>query len=172
MLRWCMKLKTLTRTYLWEKAGFTGQPPAINDGQIWTPVMIMPASGQADKSHLLRSLVGKVDGQKKRYVSAMLDALFRAVCVEDFAAFFNNSIITYKKAHSFKHQRSNEILRELKHGKKDRIYLYPYSSAHGKFIFILQYDHKDQMPTSDEVKSYAESAIKDILATTEFKLEK
>lgn len=130
----------------------------------WTPVMILPASKQEDKSRLARSIAENVDDIKKRrsYV-AMVDALFRAITLDDFSSFFEDSSVTYKSAHKFKYKNKFENLRELKHGNKDRIYIFPYNGKCGKFLFVLEVLHKDQQNTPEEIKQNAETAIKLIL---------
>jgi len=132
----------------------------------WTPVMILPASGQEAKSQLAKSIVANVDDGKKRsnYLQ-MVDALFRAITTDDFSKFFQGSLITYKPAHSFKYKDKKESLYELKQGKKDRIYLYPHNGKCGKYIFILEVLHKDQQNTPEEIKQHAEASIKQIVDT-------
>lgn len=161
-----MKVQKLTRTFMLRTAGVDpAKAPSSGGGiDIWTPIMILSGSQSANRSHLVKSITDNVNDNKKRasYLQ-MIDALFRAITVEEFSAFFRGSLVTYKKAHSFKFQGKNEILHELKSGKKDRIYIYPYKGSLGKLIFVLEVLHKDQQHTPDEIKRYAETAIKNIL---------
>lgn len=164
-----MKLHRLTRTYLLQKAGIDpAKAPAQGGGSLkWTPVMILPVSNQPDKSHLIRSIAANVDdGKKRASFLQMTDALFRAITLDDFSNYFNERVVEYKVAHSFQYKNKTESLRELKRGKKDRIYIYPHNGHCGKFIFVFQALHKDQQNTPDEVKRYAESTIKQILDAT------
>lgn len=148
------------------KAGIDPARAPIAGGGVdkWTPVMILSGAQSADKSHLAKSIVENVDdGKKKASYLQMVDALFRAITLDDFSQFFNDSIVTYKVAHSFRYKDSSLSLYELKRGKKDRIYVYVYSGSCGRYVFVLESLHKDQQNTPDEVKRYAEGVIKKIV---------
>ncbi|MFI8607418.1 hypothetical protein ACIGFL_03565 [Pseudomonas sp. NPDC077649] len=163
-----MKLTKLTRKLMLEKAGINPSKAPIAGGGVdkWTPVMILSGAQSVDKSHLVKSIAENVDDPKKRsFYLQMVDALFRAVTLDDFSQFFNGSVVIYKVAHSFKYKGKTESLYELKKGKKDRIYVYPYNGKCGRFIFVLEALHKDQQNTPPEIKAYAEHTIKSILDT-------
>ncbi|UXY55411.1 hypothetical protein [Pseudomonas tohonis] len=140
--------------------------PAAGGGvDKWIPVMILSDAKQdASKSHLAKSIVKNTDDRTKRanYLQ-MVDSLFRAITQDDFGSLFAGDPVTYKSAHSFKFKNKNETLRELKRGKKDRIYVFPYDGKLGRYVFVLEALHKDQQTTPDHIKNYAESAIKVIL---------
>ena len=149
-----------------EKAGIDpNRAPIAGSGvDKWTPVMILSGAQSADKSHLVKSIVSNVDDPKKRasYLQ-MVDALFRAITLDEFSQFFKDSVVTYKPAHSFKYKGKAESLFELKRGKKDRLYIFPYNGKCGRYLFVLEALHKDQQNTPPEVKAYAEPTIKSIL---------
>lgn len=148
-----------------DKAGIdSARAPAAGGGvDRWIPVMILSNGQNADSSYLAKSIVANVDDvKKKQCYLQMVDALFRAVTLDDFSQYFNNSIIRFKVAHSFRYKGRSLSLHELKKPKKDRIYLYLYNGSHGKYVFVLVAVHKDQQNTPDDVKQYAEKAIKDI----------
>ncbi|MCU1722398.1 hypothetical protein [Pseudomonas sp. 5P_5.1_Bac1] len=161
-----MKLHTLTRTYILEKAGIdTSKIVAINGNPSWVPAMILPASGLPEKSIFIRSVIAAVDENTKRgHFLMMVDAIFSGMMLEDFSDHFANSVVKYKVAHSFKHAGKTENLRELKHGSKDRIYLYPYTGRNGRYVFFFEAAHKNQQHTEPGVKDRAEESIKRILA--------
>ena len=149
-----------------EKAGIDPSKAPIAGGGVdkWIPVMILSGAQSVDKSHLVKSIAENVDDPKKRsFYLLVVDALFRAVTLDDFSQFFNCSVVIYKVAHSFKYKGKVESLYELKKGKKDRVYIYPYNGKFGRFIFVLEALHKDQQNTPPEIKAYAEHTIKSIL---------
>lgn len=151
-----------------EKAGIPDRaPPAGGGVDKWTPVMILSGAQTVDKSHLVKSIASHVDDPKKRasYL-VMVDALFRAITLDEFSLFFKGSVVQYKPAHSFKYKGKTESLYELKRGKKDRLYIYLYNGKCGRYLFVLQALHKDQQNTPQEVKDYAEVVIKSILETS------
>lgn len=160
-----MKLRKITRRFLLETAGLDFEKAvAIQNTPLWTPVMVVASAADADRSYLAKSIRSSVDENGKRSsFMMMVDSLFQAIALEDFSSFFANSVVTYKTAHTFKYKDNNHSVKELKRGKKDRIYIYPYTGVCGKFVFIFEAVHKNQMPTPDEVKQYAEKMIKEIL---------
>ncbi|WP_454876048.1 hypothetical protein [Pseudomonas farris] len=168
-----MKLRRLTRRFLLETAGIDfAKAGDIKGVAVWTPVMIIGHQQDSSKSHLSKSIIESVnDPHKKSSFLTMINALFTGISLADFEQYFKGSIVTYKSAHKFKYKNAFHSLKELKHGKKDRIYLYPYSGKCGSYIFILEAVHKNQNTTSDEVKQYAEKVIKDILDAKLMSLE-
>lgn len=160
-----MKLCVLTRKYIFEKAGVnTGKQVVLNGTLKWVPVMILPASEQADKSFFAKSVIAEVnDNSKKSHFVAMVDAIYSGMMMEDFSEHFANSIVNYKVAHSFKYAGKTENLRELKHGNKDRIYIYPYTGLGERYVFFFEAAHKNQQTTEKSVKDRAEELIKKIV---------
>lgn len=165
-----MKLQNLTWTFMLRTAGL--DPKKVNEPQgslKWKPVFVLPASGLPDKSVLAKSILSNVDAPpKKRHFLVMVQALYEAVRCEDFSGFFNDSLVEFKEAHSFFRANKREIVRELKQGRKDRIYLYPHNCDQGRFIFVFSVLHKNQTTTPAEIKDYTESVVKQIHATRHF----
>lgn len=160
-----MKLRELTRKYIYEKAGIKPGGQVVLNGKLkWVPVMVLPASQQADKSHFIKSVMAEVDDNGKRsHFTIMIDAIFSGMMLDDFSEFLKGTVVTYKVAHKFKFANKFESLWELKHGKKDRIYVYPYTGPCGKFVFFIEAAHKNQTTTEKSVKDHAEGEIKKIL---------
>lgn len=160
-----MKLRLLERKYIFEKAGVNTDKLVVLNGTLkWVPVMILPVSGQADKSIFAKSVIAEVnDNSKKSHFVAMVDAIYSGMMMEDFSEHFANSSVKYKVAHTFKYAGKTENLRELKHGNKDRIYIYPYTGACGRYVFFLEAAHKNQQTTEKSVKDRAEDLIKKII---------
>lgn len=160
-----MKLHKLSRTYILDKAGInTAKIVSINGALKWVPVMILPVSGQPDKAVFIKSVMTDVnDNSKRSHFMIMIDAIFSGMMLDDFSEHFANSAVKYKVAHSFKHAGKIENLRELKHGSKDRIYLYPYTGNSGRYLFFFEAAHKNQQQTEKVVKDRAEDLIKKIL---------
>lgn len=160
-----MKLHKLSRTYILDKAGInTAKIVSINGTPKWVPVMILPASGLPEKTVFIKSVMADVNENSKRaHFMAMIDAIFSGMMLDDFSEHFANSAVKYKVAHSFKHASKTENLRELKHGNKDRIYLYPYTGKTGRFVFFFEAAHKNQQQTERAVKERAEELIKKVI---------
>ncbi|CAM3724382.1 hypothetical protein [Pseudomonas wadenswilerensis] len=160
-----MKLHRLSRTYILDKAGInTAKIVSINGTLKWEPVMILPASGLPEKAVFIKSVMADVNENSKRaHFMAMIDAIFSGMMLDDFSKYFANSVVKYKVAHSFKHAGKTENLRELKHGNKDRIYLYPYTGKMGRFVFFFEAAHKNQQQTETAVKERAEELIKKVI---------
>ncbi|UNM19215.1 hypothetical protein K0P33_27530 [Pseudomonas sp. ArH3a] len=160
-----MKLRTLTRTYLLEAARIDpAKAPRITNQPIWTPVLVMGAGNDPDKTHLVRSIKKEVDDNgKKGCFLVMVQSLFEAIALEDFGSFYAQNLVEYKTAFKFDYKNSQHHLKELKRGKKDRIYVYPYTGKLGRLLFVLEVAHKNQMQTAPETKKYAEDIIKEIL---------
>lgn len=160
-----MKLHRLSRTYILEKAGInTAKVVTINGTLKWVPVMILPASGLPDKSFFTKSVISDVnDNSKRAHFLAMVDAIYSGMMLNDFSEHFANSAVNYKVAHSFKYSGKSENLRELKHGNKDRIYLYPYTGRLERYVFFFEAAHKNQQQTERGVRERAEELIKKII---------
>lgn len=160
-----MKLRELTRKYIYEKAGIKPGGQVVLNGKLkWVPVMILPASEQADKSYFTKSVQAEVDDNGKRsHFSIMIEAIFNAMMLEDFTEFLSGTVVKYKPAHKFKYQNKFESLWELKHGKKDRIYIYPHTGPCGNYVFFIEAAHKNQTATEKSVRDHAETEIKRII---------
>jgi len=160
-----MTLHELSRMYILEKAGInTAKVVTINGTLKWVPIMILPASGLPEKSAFIRSVIAEVnDNSKRGHFLAMIDSIFSGMMLDDFSEHFANSAVSYKVAHKFKHAGKTESLRELKHGNKDRIYLYPYTGKKKNYVFFMEAAHKNQQQTEKTVKDRAEDFIKKII---------
>lgn len=160
-----MKLKTLTREYLLETAKIDPKKaPRIVNEPLWIPVLVMGTGKDPDKTHLSRSIRSAVDDNgKKGCFLVMVQSLFEAIALDDFGSFYAQNLVEYKTAYKFEYKNSMHHLKELKRGKKDRVYIYPYTGPCGRLLFILEVAHKNQMQTSPETKAYAESVIKEII---------
>lgn len=160
-----MKLHELSRKYILEKAGInTAKMTAISGSLKWVPVMILPASGLPDKSSFIKSVIAEVDERSKRsHFMIMIDAIFSGMTMDDFSDHFANSAVHYKAAGKFDYANKTHTLRELKHGNKDRIYLYPYTGADRRYVFFFEAAHKNQQQTEKAVKERTEELIKKIV---------
>lgn len=160
-----MKLHELSRKYILDQAGInTAKMTAISAPLKWVPVMILPASGLPDKSSFIKSVIAEVDDRSKRaHFMTMIDAIFSGMTMDDFSDHFANSAVQYKVAGKFDYAKKSYILRELKHGNKDRIYLYPYTGIDKRYVFFLEAAHKNQQPTEKAVKERTEELIKKIV---------
>ncbi|MFV3283731.1 hypothetical protein ACNFCI_06620 [Pseudomonas sp. NY15356] len=160
-----MKLYELTRKYILEKAGInTAKMTSISGTLKWAPVMILPASGVADKASFIKSVIAEVDDRSKRsHFVAMIDAIYSGMTLDDFSEYFANSAVKYKVAGKFEYANKVENLRELKHGNKDRIYLYPYTGKGGRYLFFLEAAHKNQEQTEKALKDRLGEVIKRII---------
>lgn len=160
-----MTLHELTRKYILEKAGInTAKMTSISGTLKWVPVMILPASGHPDKASFIKSVISDVDDRSKRsHFVAMIDAIFSGMTLDDFSEYFANSAVKYKVAGKFEYANKVENLRELKHGSKDRIYLYPYTGKSGRYLFFLEAAHKNQEQTEKSVKDRLGEVIKKII---------
>lgn len=160
-----MKLHVLTRKYILESAEInTAKMTSISGTLKWVPVMILPASGQPDKASFIKTVISDVDDRSKRsHFAAMIDAIFSGMTLDDFSEHFANCAVKYKVAGKFDYMNKVENLRELKHGSKDRIYLYPYTGRSERFLFFLEAAHKNQEQTERSVKDRLEEVIKKII---------
>lgn len=159
-----MKLHVLSRKYILEKAGLKpAKMTSINGSLKWEPVMILPSSGQPEKSSFIKSIIENVDDRSKQgHFMAMVDAIFSGMTLDDFSEHFANSIVEYKVAGKFEYAAKVVNLRELKHGRKDRIYLYPYTGKQ-RYVFFLEAFHKNQEQTEKFVKGRLYEIIKQII---------
>jgi hypothetical protein len=160
-----MKLHELSRKYILEQAGIkSAKMTAISGPLKWVPVMILPASGLPDKSSFIKSVIAEVDDRSKRaHFMTMIDAIFSGMTMDDFSDHFANSAVSYKVAGKFDYANKTHSLRELKHGNKDRIYLYPYTGIDRRYVFFFEAAHKNQQQTEKAVKDRTEELIKKIL---------
>lgn len=133
---------------------------------VWT--IVTPVASKTDpltSSKLFRSVAQQVDDDEKRANFAVLmNGLYRAAQHENYQEVLKGSSITIKVAHEFKYRNKTEKLWELKHGKKDRVYLYPLAVAHGgsrkRALAVLLAHHKKDQTTPREVTTYCESTIR------------
>lgn len=160
-----MTLHELSRMYILEKAGInTAKVVTINGTLKWVPIMILPVSGLPEKSAFIKSVIAEVDDNSKRgHFLAMIDAIFSGMMLDDFSDHFANSAVQFKVAHKFKHAGKMESLRELKHGNKDRVYLYSYTGKKLRYVFFMEAAHKNQQQTEKAIKDRAEDFIKKII---------
>ncbi len=170
-----MRLKRLERDWMLKMAGVNPakMPPPPAAGTLWAAVMYFSDDRGPDKSPLAKSVQNNVDDVKKRsHYLQMVDALFQAASVEDFCAFFDDFNVTCKVAHSFKFNKNNYILHELKSGSKDRLYIYVYTKNSEACVLVLESLHKNQRKTPQDIKDRSEDLIKKIVNAPSIKIVK
>lgn len=130
----------------------------------WTTVVVAKATPPPDSGRFFRSVGDHVDSaDKKANFTTMIAELCDAIEVDDYqGALKEAGVVSVKIAHSFEYAKQKHHVWELKYGKKDRIYFYPFPQR--RLIFLLMaYHKKDQQTPKNEVCNPCESDIKLIL---------
>jgi hypothetical protein len=128
----------------------------------WTFATPVPdTSVDFKSSKFYRTVIDNVDDDEKLgHFGTMMAGLARAATQSNFSELLVGYGVDYKRAWDFKAHGSMRRLWELKHGKKDRVYLYPITIEDKKAFIFLQAEHKKDQTTPKHVKAYCEPMIK------------
>jgi len=144
-----------------------GQVIPADKTQKWDVAVLVPDCGVTE-CRFTKTLQASADDDKKRSnILVMLFELFRAIQHPDYKKnLLEDSSITVKVAHTFKHGGHMHNVMELKYGNKDRIYFYANTGKKApekNVLFLLMAHHKKDNTTPDEVKNPCTKEIKRIL---------
>lgn len=145
--------------------------PALADAHkpVWDLCTIVRDQDMALKdSKLFKSLKDCDDKKKKASLLQMVVALKHGLQYQDYQAAINKDLsgIIIKVGHNFTYQAKPEKVWELKYQKKDRMYFFtgPVPQASKlPFLALLQYEHKKDQETPQDVCESCANAMKPFL---------
>lgn len=130
----------------------------------WDVALVVNDCDKLDGGRFFRSVNDYVDDQEKKgNFALMLTVLFAAIQAENYQAEIKGTNVICKKGHSFSYAGANQILWELKHGKKDRIYFWA-AKLGGRGVIVLSMAfHKKDQATPVEVTRPCEKEMRSFL---------
>lgn len=162
-----MKARKVTQLQLYDLIDSSHREGVIDPSKLKWDVAVLVPDCSSEKNRFTRSVSQYVDDRKKKASFLLsIGLLFEALQDENYQAALIGSPVACKSARTFKFDRSNHKLWELKPNNKDRIYFYPVTDLEypaRKTIFLLMAYHKKDETTPSEAADPCEEEIKNIL---------